>query len=338
MKTMRKLIYILLAVMALSFAVPSVTAFADLGDFNDYSTNSGGSGSGGSNSSNSGGSGWSGGSNYYGGGGGYGYYGDDDDIDMGTVGTIVVAIIVVAVIVLIFGSKGGGNGGSGGNGGGSAPARSSKPGADVNVKNNTDEIVTAIRKNDENFSYEKYSAWVKEVFITLQMAWSERDFEKARPFEKEELYRQHELQIKKYIENNRINVLDRINVNQLYLHKYVREKEYEYLTVCIQSRMTDYIKDANTGAILKGDPNTEYHLRYLYTFMRKTGVTTDPARSNNSVVACPHCGAPTSITSAGKCEYCGFIVTTGEFDWVLSNIEAVKDGMTIEDGGVVIRE
>jgi ribosomal protein L37E len=101
--------------------------------------------------------------------------------------------------------------------------------------------------------------------------------------------------------------------------------------------MIDYIKDERTGQVLKGDPNTEYHLRYLYTFMRKTGVLTDSARSNNSVVACPHCGAPTSITSAGKCEYCGFIVTTGEFDWVLSDIESIKDGMNIGDGGVVIR-
>jgi ribosomal protein L37E len=89
--------------------------------------------------------------------------------------------------------------------------------------------------------------------------------------------------------------------------------------------------------VLKGDPNKEYHLRYLYTFMRKTGVTTDPAKSGNSTVACPHCGAPTNITSAGKCEYCGFVVTTGEFDWVLSNIEAIKAGVNIDNGGVVIR-
>lgn len=330
---MRRLIYIFLAVFVLSLAAPTASAFADLGDFNDYDYND-------SHDSYSGGGNSYGGDSYGYSGGGYSYYGGGGgDTDFGTVAGIVVVIIIVAVVIIIFGGKGGngGNGGSGGSGS-SSPSRSVNPGRNVTVKDNTDEIVNAIREYDENFSYEKYSAWVKEVFITLQIAWSERDFAKVRPFEKEELYKQHELQIKKYIENNRINVLDRINVNQLYLHKYVRDKEYEYLTVCLQSRMTDYIKDADTGAILKGDPNTEYHLRYLYTFMRKTGVLTDSAKSNNSVVSCPHCGAPTSITSAGKCEYCGFIVTTGEFDWVLSNIESVKDGMTIGDGGVVVRE
>lgn len=45
--------------------------------------------------------------------------------------------------------------------------------------------------------------------------------------------------------------------------------------------------------------------------MRKVGVLTDPVKSGKSTVACPHCGAPTSVTSSGKCEYCGFIITTG---------------------------
>jgi ribosomal protein L37E len=334
---MRKFIYILLCVIGLTFAIPAVSAVADLGNFNDY--DSGGSSySGGSSSSSSD---WSyGGSSYGGrsyGSSGYRYgYDYDDGEDSG--GSFVFGFAVVIVIILIatyMGGKGGKNGGNGGNGGSSQQL---KPGANVRIKDNTDEIVTAIQKNDPNFSYDKYIGWVKEVFITLQTAWSERDFAKARPFEKEELYKQHETQIKNYIENGRINVLDRLNVNQAYLYKYVREREYEYLTVYLQTRMTDYIKDEKTGAVLKGDPNAEYHLRYLYTFMRKTGVLTDSAKSNKSTVSCPHCGAPTSITSAGKCEYCGFIVTTGEFDWVLSNIEAIKDGMTFADGGVVIRE
>jgi hypothetical protein len=317
---MKKILYVILCVLALTLAFPAVSAIADLGDFNDYDTN---------NSYSDNDRSYGGDSNGYYYGGGYGGYDDGGDIPFG----LAVAIVAVIIIIAFIKSKGNG----GGNGGAPSASSSVRPGASVNVKDNTDEIVKAIKQNDENFSYEKYIGWVKEVFITLQTAWSERDFAKARPFEKEELYKQHETQIKKYIENGRINVLDRINVNQAYLYKYVRETEYEYLTVYIQSRMIDYIKDERTGQVLKGDPNTEYHLRYLYTFMRKTGVLTDSARSNNSVVACPHCGAPTSITSAGKCEYCGFIVTTGEFDWVLSDIESIKDGMNIGDGGVVIR-
>lgn len=323
---MKKILYFLITIICISVMIPPASAFADLGDFNDYDS--------GSNWDSGGG--WDSGDSYD--------WDDDDDYDSGyhssgssssggSFSTLVAIIIVIIILVVT-------NRNNGGKGGPSGPSRrtSPPPARNIVVKDNTDEIVTAIQAIDPNYSNDRFIGWVKEVFITLQTAWSERDFAKARPFEKEELYKQHETQIKKYIESNRINVLDRINVNQAYLYKYVRDKEYEYMSVYIQCRMTDYIKDANTGEILKGDPNTEYHLRYLYTFMRKNGVKTDAARSNNSVVACPHCGAPTSITSAGKCEYCGFIVTTGEFDWVLSNIEAIKAGVNINEGGVVIRD
>jgi hypothetical protein len=32
-------------------------------------------------------------------------------------------------------------------------------------------------------------------------------------------------------------------------------------------------------------------------------------------------GAALAINQAGECEFCAVVVTTGEFDWVLSRIE-----------------
>jgi len=205
------------------------------------------------------------------------------------------------------------------------------------VRDHTAQIVPAIQQNDPEFTADRFIAWVKEVFLTLQYAWTTRDWEKVRPFEKEELYKQHEMQLKQYIASGRINVLERININQAYLQKYVRDSEYEYLTVFLQVRMTDYIKDEKTGAVLKGSPNVDSHMKYLYTFMRRNGVRTNPASGNISTTNCPNCGAPTRITSAGKCEYCNSVITTGDFDWVLSNIDGVKPQTVIDDSGVIIR-
>ena len=43
----------------------------------------------------------------------------------------------------------------------------------------------------------------------------------------------------------------------------------------------------------------------------------------DSTKFCPYCGAPTEITSSGKCEYCGSVITTGEHSWALSNLEKI---------------
>ena len=314
----RNLFVILLCLVAIVMGL-KLNAFADLGNFNDYSSGS----SGGSSYSGGYDGGYSSGGNY---GGSYYYYSDSDDSDI-TGSDIILTIIVIGVVLFISYLK-------------TKNSKNSSPTTGVvpTIQNHTDEIVNAITRTDPNFSSEKFIGWVKEVFITLQNAWSERDFEKVRPFEKEELYKQHTELIKQYIENGKINVLDRINVNQAYLFKYYRDSQYEFMHVYIQARMTDYIKDEKTGKVLQGNPNTEYHLQYIYTFMRKVGVLTDPVKSGKSTVACPHCGAPTSVTSSGKCEYCGFISTTGEFDWVLSNIEAVKPNTNFGNGGVVIKQ
>ena len=121
------------------------------------------------------------------------------------------------------------------------------------------------------------------------------------------------------------------------MQKYERDPQYEYLTVYLQARMRDYIIDEKTRQVLMGNPNVDCYMQYLMKFTRKNGVKTDPAAASN-IIACPHCGAPTQITSAGKCEYCGFIVTTGDYDWVLCDMQAVKPGVIVDNSGVILRD
>ncbi len=319
------LLFILFFTLLFAVNVP-----ADLGNFNDYDSDSGWDSS--DWNSNS-----------------YGNYDDDDDDDYyyssrssrrsgggggtiannGVVDLLFAAVVVVVIIVTTINAKNKQSGTS-------TSQTSTVPNGEI--PDNSARIVPEIIKSDPNFSDTKFMGWAKEVFIALQTAWSKRDFDAARPFEKEELYRQHQQQIQSYIDNGRINVIDRININNAHFFEYKRDNQYEYITVYMQTRMTDYIKDEKTGQVLKGDPNKDCYPRYLLTFMRKNGVKTDPATSNKSTTNCPNCGAPCQITSSGKCEYCDSVITTGEFDWVLSDIQGVKRNSNYGSGGVFINE
>lgn len=205
------------------------------------------------------------------------------------------------------------------------------------VPDNTQEIRIAINEVDPLFSAEKFVGWSQEVFMTLQEAWTERDWSKIRPFEKEELFKMHEKQLQEYIRMQRINVVERISINTSHLYSYQRDAEYEYLKVYLLVAMNDYIIDENTRQVIKGDQDTRYYGKYILTFMRKVGVKTDPSNSNMSTKRCPHCGAPIQITSAGKCEYCDSIITTGEHDWVLSDLDCIKEDNQVGEGGVFIK-
>ena len=73
--------------------------------------------------------------------------------------------------------------------------------------------------------------------------------------------------------------------------------------------------------MLKGEKGLDKFNTYLLTFIRKNGVKTKPGTIEVNTTNCPNCGAPTQITSSGKCDYCGSVITTGEHSWVLSNLQ-----------------
>lgn len=191
----------------------------------------------------------------------------------------------------------------------------------IPTRKSEDQIISEIQAHDELFNKDEIIAWSKDLFVRLQQSWSKRDWSEIRVFETNALFEQHKNQLQGYIDNNTINVMDRICVNYANLYDYRISGDKELLTIKLNSRMQDYIIDATTKKVVKGDPNIERTNSYLLTFERKLGVKTKPGTSVLNTTNCPNCGAPTQITSAGKCEYCGSVITTGEYNWCLSNLE-----------------
>lgn len=184
-------------------------------------------------------------------------------------------------------------------------------------KNETN-IENKIRETDEAFSKEKFKAWSKNLFVKLQQAWSNRDWESIRQYETLELYEQHKTQLQGYIDNNQINIMERICVNRACLQNYRKDGDKEILTVLLNSRMADYIIDATSKKVLRGDKYTEYVNNYLLTFVRTIGAKTG---DESDTQRCPNCGAPISIQSLGECEYCHSAIVIQEREWTLANLE-----------------
>lgn len=295
-----KIKFLIICIIAtLCFATISI---ADVGNFESYDSDFGGS----SWDSDWGGSSWD--SDYdidY----DSSYSGDDD-------GGIVLFVIVV-VVMIIFGI------GLGGSSKGGKVTNNYVKNTETNSNNNSN-VLFQIKQVDPYFNEDTFLAWTKNLFIKLQNAWTDRDFEVIRPYETEELFEHHSNQIKCYIENKQINVMDRIAVNFARLHSFEQDNDKDIISVVLNSSMADYIIDEETKEVIQGDKVTRRTNTYLMTFIRKKGVMTKESTSELKVTNCPNCGAPTTITSSGKCEYCASVITTGEHDWVLSNLEPYR--------------
>lgn len=296
-----KIVKKFLIVICICLCIFSTVTFADVGSFEDY---------------DSGWDSWDSGSSWdygydsdysYGSGGGIYFFN-------GPIGLIIFVIIVTAYIYFAKQGKS------------RRPQydplqHSAGPAELKQLEITQTQIENKIQENDPDFNKEELIAWSKNLFVKLQQAWTARDWETIRTFETESLFEQHRNQLQGYIDKKQINVMDRICVKYAYLYNYRIEGDKEVLTVRLNSRMTDYIIDEETQKILKGDKETERVNTYLLTFIRKNGVKTKPGSIEVNTTNCPNCGAPTKITSSGKCEYCGSVMTTGEYNWVLSNLE-----------------
>jgi predicted lipid-binding transport protein (Tim44 family) len=189
---------------------------------------------------------------------------------------------------------------------------------------NTEFVSNQIREIDPKFSSDAFLGWCREVFLKIQQAWSDRKWEEIRPFESNELFSQHNAQLEEYIKNNKINKIEKIAIKKVSLQSFKIDGDKEVLIVNLDAVMRDYVIDEKTNKVLESNPNKDWYMKYEMVFNRKAGVKTEPGLSNKSVTNCPNCGAPTEITSSGKCEYCKSIITTGEHDWVLSDIKSIN--------------
>ncbi|HWP96231.1 MAG TPA: TIM44-like domain-containing protein [Syntrophomonadaceae bacterium] len=183
--------------------------------------------------------------------------------------------------------------------------------------------LSALKAADENFSEEMFISKVNNMFIQLQEAWMEKDWKRVRPFESDELFNMHNKQLQDYIRNNTTNVVEKIAILESEIRDYHDMGITENLDVYMRVRLHDYVINDETRKVVEGYPNDEITMEYLLVMVRKKGVKTRIAE-NTTVTSCPNCGANVSINASGECEYCGSVVSNGDFDWVLTRMDVIS--------------
>lgn len=185
------------------------------------------------------------------------------------------------------------------------------------------DIEKNILETDSNFSKEEFLGFVKEVFIDIQDAWTNKKLEKIRTLETNELYNQHNRQLEEYIKKGRTNIVEKITIPNVELYSYSLDSQHEILAVELNAIMRDYVIDDKTQAVIESDPNKDWNMKYILTFVRTIGFKTQNSDSEITQTNCPNCGAPTMITNYGRCEYCGSVIESNKFGWVLNEIKSI---------------
>lgn len=87
--------------------------------------------------------------------------------------------------------------------------------------------------------------------MKIQQAWNERDWRIIRVLETDELFKQHKYKIDKFIKNNTINKIEKINIKYTKLKDFYIKEDKEVLIVELHANMRDYLVDAKTLQVLE---------------------------------------------------------------------------------------
>jgi len=178
--------------------------------------------------------------------------------------------------------------------------------------------LTALKSRDSDFQLESFQDYARQTFLTLQAAWTELKWERARPLETDYLFGQHQYWMDCYRRMGYRNVLEDVSVTDVQLSQVTVDKYFEGITLRMFASMKDYTVSAESGEVLSGSPEQTRKFSEYWTFVRRAGVTS----KDRDAARCPSCGAPLDkVTQVGVCGYCQSNITRGDFDWILSRIE-----------------
>ena len=261
----------------------------------------------------------------YGGGGGS-HSSDDDDIDssviwwlfkvvydlFGIPGVIVLLLIFAGIYIAAKMRKNGG----------------SKPSAPVQTQvqrtdRSTLSPMVGYLSLDPSFDDAAFREKLSNLYVQFQNAWQDKNMESLRPYMTDAMYGQYNRQLDAYRTNRQTNHIERIAVLSVELAGWKQASGKDIIVAEIRTRIVDYVTDDSTGRIIRGSNTQEKFMTYEWTLVRTSGRTTGQ-QSGTTGQTCPYCGAHIDINHTAVCEYCGGVLTTDTFDWVVSGIKGLS--------------
>jgi endogenous inhibitor of DNA gyrase (YacG/DUF329 family) len=178
-------------------------------------------------------------------------------------------------------------------------------------------VRAAFEQNNPSFSWADFQARARMIFNELQTAWSTLKWERARPFETDNIFQMHRYWIEAYQRQGLRNALDQCQITAMQPTKIKVDAFYNAITLRIFAHGYDYTVNQGGQVVAGSNKNLRKWSEY-WTFVRYSKAKPAAARAD---LNCPNCGAPLKVNATGICEFCGGKITSGEFDWVLSKIE-----------------
>jgi predicted lipid-binding transport protein (Tim44 family) len=162
-----------------------------------------------------------------------------------------------------------------------------------------------------NFDKTEFLKQGFKIYTDVQEAWMNFELEKVRDKITDELYSMYESQLATLEIKGEQNIMKDMVNKYCYVKDVSQQNNVITITTGYYIEQYDYIADAKTGKLIRGESKKKMRVKYEMKFRKIID-------TNNVIEKCPNCGAKMDINSGGICEYCGSKVVSENSDWVLT--------------------
>ena len=156
---------------------------------------------------------------------------------------------------------------------------------------------------------------VDNIFTMLHSSIIKRDLDIVKHKITDNIYNEYESIVNNLKNNHEIQMYGEFNIKSSNIIDIKTDENFIIVDVNMCVRYLNYVIDEDTKEIKRGVNDCREEHDYILTFIkRKDAKILSPSRH------CPTCGSIMDISRSGKCDYCGSIFNTLDYDYVLSKI------------------
>jgi uncharacterized tellurite resistance protein B-like protein len=182
-------------------------------------------------------------------------------------------------------------------------------------------VIESIRQNDPAFDPQGFFRRVRIAFDKIQRAWCAQNLTEVRPFISDGVFERFSLQFDEQRAQGIRNQLEDMNLATVDIAGGYADLLFDVLSIRLAASAKDMMISIRDGTRVSGSP---YAMPFVevWTFLRRRGAKTNTDPNKNGLIEgnCPNCGGAIELNQNANCQYCGALLRSGQYDWVLAEI------------------
>jgi hypothetical protein len=180
-----------------------------------------------------------------------------------------------------------------------------------------DERWLEFANTDPALTWPAIEARLGMIYDKLNTAWGGNDLVPVRGLVSDGLFDYLQYWVDAYKRQGLANRMVDAKIEHMTMCKLARDRWYDAVTIRVWATAKDFVVRLADNETVRGSTHRSRKYSEYWTIIRSSG----RRGAAKAEPACGNCGGPLKVSMAGACEFCGAMVTSGAFDWVLSKIE-----------------